>query len=474
MPTMSAAVNVDTVLDQQRISPAHVGILILLFLALMVDGYDILVVGYALPPIAHSLHVHPEALTGVFVAQQFGLLLGALIVGPLADRFGRRTLLLTCIGISTVATLLTTQAATVTELMIARFVSAIFFSAIIPSCIALASEVAPKRIKAGLVATVFSGYTAGVFIAAFFQAFVLEAYGWQGAFWLGGMLGAVVFVILLPLLPESIRYRAQRDPGDPRIGKALSRFDRNLKFSGTERFVLDGATDKKPNAPVLELFRKGLITPTLLLWTTYIGIFTVSHLSGAWNTTVLHDLGGLSFKYLASMAALATVAGIIATISSGFIIDKFGPARTMPVFFIAGAASLTGYALINLHTPMFYVVGTLTAFFINCGLGSVNVLGALLYPSRIRATGVSWATGAGRLGGMIGPIAGGLMLAQHWGLATIYLVEGTPLFVAALATLLIGRWVPSRGRREAAEAALIAPAPFELVSFPASLGPRKE
>jgi AAHS family 4-hydroxybenzoate transporter-like MFS transporter len=307
----------------------------------------------------------------------------------------------------------------------------------------MSSEVAPGRIKAGIVAIVFGGYSGGNFINAFVQAFVLDAYGWQGAFWMGGVLGIVLFVVLLVFLPESIRFRAGRNSADPEIGRALCKFDPTLRFSGEERFVLDEVKKKKQHAPVVSLFKDGLLVPTLLLWLTYIAVFTVSHLSGAWNTTVLHNMAGLSFKYLASMTALATIAGIFGTMTSGFVIDRFGPVRAMPFFFIGAAIFHAAFGLINLNSAMFYVVGVLSSYFSNSGLGSVNVLGAILYSSRIRATGVSWATGAGRFGGMLGPIIGGGMLAAQWNITTIYLVVGTPLFIAAFAIIAMGWSAPA-------------------------------
>ena len=389
--------NVDSFLDKQKVGAAHLKIIALIVVAMMLDGYDILVLGWTLPAVAQSMHVKPQALTGVFVAQQFGLLCGTLFMGPLADRFGRRTVLLTCITIFTALTLATTQVSSPGVFLVIRFISSLFFSAVIPNAIALSSEVAPSRLRAGAVSVVFCGYTAGSFVGASVQAWVLGPFGWQGAFWTGGALGVAVLILLFFFLPESIRFRVQRNGRDPAVARELQAMDPTLKLTGDEEFVLNQAPAKKVRAPVASLFTDGLLTPTLLLWIAYIGVFTVTHIVGSWNVTVLHNLGHLPYKYLASVTATSTTFGIIGTGASGFIIDRFGPSRTMPVFFIAAALCIACYGIIDLHSPIIYLVAAGTSFFSNSGLGAINALGALLYPSRIRATGVSWAAGAGRL-----------------------------------------------------------------------------
>ncbi|MDB5690684.1 MAG: pcaK 3, partial [Sphingomonas bacterium] len=229
--------DIDAFLDAQPIGKAHVGLILLLVLAMLLDGYDIFVVGMVLPFLARDMGVAPAALTSVFVVQQFGLLIGTFLVGPLSDRFGRRTTLLVSIAALTLLTLATTQVGTPAELIGIRFASALFFAGVIPNCIALSSELAPSRWRAAIVGIVFCGFTGGHFIGAFVQAFMLEAYGWQSAFWLGGVLGVAVFACLLLFLPESIRFRVRRDPRDPRIPRALRKIASGVTLAGDEQFA---------------------------------------------------------------------------------------------------------------------------------------------------------------------------------------------------------------------------------------------
>ena len=435
----SRTFDVDAFLDSRKVGWPHLKIIILLVLAMMVDGYDIFVTGYTLPVLAKGLGVAPQALTGVFVLQQFGLLIGTFIVGPIADRIGRRTTLLVAMACFSVCTLAVTQVTDVSQFLAIRFISSIFFSAVIPNSIALSSELAPKRLRAGAVSLVFCGYTGGNFIGAIVQAWFLEPYGWQSAFWIGGLLPLAVLALLFVFLPESIRFRALRNPTDRRIGGLLRRIDPSLKFDGSERFLVHTPSAAAPKAPVVALFGPGLLRQTLLLWCAFSTTFVVSHLIGSWNTTVLHNLGGLSLQRLALIASFSTTAGIIGTGSSGFIMDRFGPSRVLPLFLAGAAIAIACLGIVDLRSPAVFVVAMASGYFSNSGLGALNALGALIYPPRMRATGVSWAAGAGRLGGMLGPAIGGFMLAQHWGLQAIYLCTGAPALLAAVAILFIGR-----------------------------------
>ncbi len=450
--TQPRTFDVNGFLDEQRVGPTHVLIVALLILTMAVDGYDIFLIGIILPALAEGLRVEPETLTVVFVMQQLGLLIGNFLVGTVADRIGRRVTLLWCLLIFGSLTLATMYATTIPQLVVLRFVAGIFFSGVIPNSISLVSEIMPKRLRAGAVSVAFSGYTGGILIGSTVQAWLLP-FGWQAAFVVGGTLPLVLVVVLYFSLPESLRYLANRRPRDPRIPRLLRRIDPKLVFDGSEQFVIREEKVVAEKMPVLELFRPGRVATTLLLWVGFHMAFVVSNLFGAWKTTVLHDFGGLAFTRIALLMAVQSVAGIAGTITSGFVMDRYGPTRVLPVYLAAASLATAAVAFTDLSSAWTLAAFVAFGYFSNGGLSGINALASISYPSRIRATGISWAHGAGRAGAMIGPALGGALIARDVGVAGVFLITAIPQMLAAIAIFALWRLGARGGDRPLSAAA---------------------
>jgi len=438
---MARIIAVSEVLDRQPLRAAHIGIVLLLTITMLVDGYDVSIVGDILPAMAKGLDVPPQALTSNFVVQQFGMFIGTFLVGPVVDRFGRRRVLLICLGVIAALTYVTSHITAVWQLDALRFTTGLFLAGVIPACISLASEIAPARYKAAFVTVIFIGYTMGNLVAAWVQGWALSRFGWESAFLIGAVLPFALVFLLTWKLPESILFLAHRNPADPRIGHQLKRLDPTLELDGTERFVLDqahsakapaGATRRGRFASVVSLFQHGQLRTTLLLWAGYSMAFMVTHILSSWRTTYLHVIEGITIERIALITAFSVVASILGLLTSGLLIDRFGAHRMIPFYFLGSAVAIASVGLVDLHTWMLFVPFLAVAFFGNSAVGGLNAFATMIYPTSSRATGVSWGAGAGRLGGMIGPAIGGLFLTWHWGISTIYFVTAIPMLIAAL------------------------------------------
>jgi MFS transporter, AAHS family, 4-hydroxybenzoate transporter len=444
---MTKVFHLDEFLDSRPLSFMHMKIILLLALTMLIDGYDIFAVGYVLPILAKSLHVEPHALTSTLVLQQAGLLVGSVILGPVADKFGRKTTLLGSVACFAVCSILTTQATTLGTFMAIRIVSSLFLSGVIPNTVALASEMAPKKRRAAAVSITFCGYTGGSFLGGLVQAFILKSFGWQGAFWIGGILPLIIFPILLWQLPESLRFLARNDQQDPRIAPILQKLDPRLTLSGRERFVARDPLANRGKAVPADALFKGILLPlTLLLWTAYAMGFMVSHVLGSWNTTVLNTVAGIPMQSLSVVIAASSVAGIVGTGTIGLVMDIFGPARTLMFYFFGEVVALAVLAVSDVHSSQLIFLFMATSYFNAAALSGLNAFAATLYPSRIRATGVAWSSGAGRAGAMFGPLFGGFMLEHHFGLTPIYLTTAVPALVAALSICIVWRLPHSEAR----------------------------
>jgi len=430
--------DVNAFLDGRKVGRAHVLVVSLLILTMMVDGYDIFLVGIVLSALAADFGVSPAALTVVFVTQQFGLLLGNFVVGPIADRVGRRVTLLWCLAIFGLLTLVAAGAENVAQLIVLRFVAGVFFSGVIPNAIALVSEIMPARLRATSVSITFAGYTGGAtLIGAPVLAWLLP-HGWQLAFVVGGALPLVLAAVLWFALPESLRFLAGRDAGDARIPRLLARVDPTLSFDGSERFVVRGEPPGA-RAPILALFHERRWVTTLLLWVGFHMAFVVSNLFGAWKITVLGTLGGLPDTRIAMLMAVQGAAGVVGTLTSGLVMDRLGPTRVLGAY-LAGAALATAVvAVIDLRSASMIPAFLAFGYFANGGLSGINALASISYPSQIRATGISWAHSAGRAGAMIGPLLGGAMIARGMGVAGVFSITAIPQALAAAAIFALWR-----------------------------------
>jgi AAHS family 4-hydroxybenzoate transporter-like MFS transporter len=423
-------------INNRRLGAVQITVMLLCAAIMTVDGYDVFVMGFLLQPVAQSFGVPPAAITSVFVVQSVGLALGTWIVSPLADRYGRRRLLLASAVLFGLLTLATTQARAVNELVALRFAAGLFYGSLIPNAIALTVEYAPERLRATMVNWMFIGYTAGAASGGAVAAFLVGQYGWQSAFWVGGLVPLCFAVILYFALPESIRFCVLRNERDPRIPGLLRRIDPGLALTGTERFTL--AEPAASGTPVAALFRDDRAAITLLIWLAYFMNILVITVLGAFLPTFLRNFGALSLERAAGITSFYSISGIAAMLVYGRLIDLYGASRVITLTGIVAAAAVASLGLIDLQSPLIYVVTFFVGAGVIAGQGGLHALSSMTYPTRMRATGVGWAVGAGRVGGMLGPLLGGAALAGHWAALPSFLAAGAPMLMVAVATFLIG------------------------------------
>jgi AAHS family 4-hydroxybenzoate transporter-like MFS transporter len=423
-------------IDDRGIGTLQFTVMLLCAIIMMADGYDVFVMGFLLQPIARSFGVAPATITSVFVLQSLGLALGSWIVSPLADRYGRRPLLLACALLLGLLTLATTQAGSVRALEALRFGAGLFYGALIPNAIAITVEYAPGRLRASMVSWMFIGYTGGAAAGGAVAALLVANYGWPSAFWVGGLVPLGVAAILYLALPESIRFCVQSNARDPGIPALLRRIDPALALTGGERFVLDESAPT--GMPVAALFRDGRAVITSLLWLAYFMNILVITVLGAFLPTFLRNFGGFSLEHAAAITSFYSISGIAAMLVYGRLIDLYGAAKVLTLTGIVATIAVAALGLIDLQSNWLYVVVFFVVAGVIAGQGGLHALSCMIYPTRVRATGVGWAVGAGRIGGIVGPMLGGAALAGQWAAFPSFLTAGLPMLLVALATFLIG------------------------------------
>ncbi len=227
-----------TISDEQKTGLTHVRIVVLCFLMLFLDGIDNLGIAYVAPALSHAWHLTRGALGPVFTAGVAGVAIGALVTGPIADRFGRRPTTIVTVIYFALLTLLVTQASNLTELIILRFFAGLGLGSLVPMAVVIASEFAPRRTRARLVTLASCGYAIGAASGGLIAAQIVPIYGWQGMFYLGGVLPLFLAAAMYLWLPEFVRLQALRPGNDASIARTLATINPALSFPSDVKFTL--------------------------------------------------------------------------------------------------------------------------------------------------------------------------------------------------------------------------------------------
>jgi AAHS family 4-hydroxybenzoate transporter-like MFS transporter len=450
--SISAAVpevNVPELIDQQKIGAFQIRIAVLCAAVVFMDGFDAQAIGYVAPTLSKAWSLKPGELGPVFSAGLFGLMLGALTFSPLADRIGRKPVIIFCTLWFGVASLLTVTADSTTSLLAWRFITGLGLGGAMPNPIALTCEYAPQRSRATMIMLMFVGFSLGSAVGGAIAAQLVPSYGWQSVFWLGGIFPILLAPILIFWLPESIRLLALRGSQNDYVAGLIKQINPALEFAPGTRFI---APEERPEGfQVGHLFTEGRALATVLIWVMFFTNLLVLYFCATWLPTVINNTG-VSVRLAVIATALFQVGGIVGTLVLAVLIERFGPYRVLagayfPAALLIAAIGQAG-STIELIIPAVFAAGF-------CVVGAqigANALTATFYPTFIRSTGVGWALGIGRIGSIIGPLLGGLMLALQWHIPTIFLAGAVPVLIACAAVLAMGQ-LPTSAKTAAAVAA---------------------
>ncbi len=431
---MAAGVDIDEVLDTARLRAIHWRTLVMCTVAMMIDGYDLYLVGWILPALSDSFHVSRVALTPVLLIQQAAMLLSAVFVAPLADRSGRRKLLLVCLTGTALFSACAAFSANPTQFTVWRVLTGLCAAAVVPNLVTLSSEIAPRRLRATFATITVCGAQGGTLIGAAMQAFILPRYGWVGALFLGAALSAVIVPVVLLWLPESPRFMVRRNSADPRLPRLLAQLDPTLD-PGTPLYTAT-ACRVAPGGRVSVLLGEGRRLSTILLWCAFVASFLFIGQWSSWSTTVFKDVLHMDWKSVAAMTSLYSTLGVVGTLSIGFAIDRFGFRAVLPRTYALAFLGAIGVGVAAPGNAMFVFLGMMGLFQISSQAG-LAALSPTLYPPTHKATAVGWAYGAGRIGAIIGPASGSALIQIHGGPLETFAGLGVPLLFASVLLLFL-------------------------------------
>jgi MFS transporter, AAHS family, 4-hydroxybenzoate transporter len=447
LTTSVAPINATAFLDRQRFSRHHWTVLGFSALMNIVDAFDVYIVAFVLVPIATAFGVSPAAVTPMLIAQQVGLTLSTYLLAPFGDRFGRRPITLACIAGFGLLTLSLSVANSILMLSVIRFFAGLMLGAVVSNVTALMFEVSPRSRRSLTVTTIGAFPSMSVLIASAVSVALVPRFGWQSVFVVGGIAPLLLLPFIWAYYPESVRFRIARNPEDPRIVRDLRRFDPSADFGKHPRFTVD---DAPVQHPVLALFRDGRLRQTLALWVLYFCVGLLVTVFGSFLPSLLHLNGGLSLQTASKLLGVFALGGACCPLY-GLLMDRKGSRAVLIGIYAVATVAIALLAIIDLHSlPLWIAVAVIGGATIPGSAGVLNAVGAILYPTQMRVTGLSWGSGALRIGGIVAPVLGGVMLAQHWSLMNVFLTLDA---FAAIALIAASSLRP----REAKEAAIPAP-----------------
>lgn len=422
--------DVNEVIDGARFTRFHWMVMCLCALLLIFDGYDLFIYGVVLPVLMQQWQLTPVQAGALGSYALFGMMFGAFVFGPLADRIGRKKGIACSFVLFSAATVLSGFATTPTEFGIYRFVAGLGCGGLMPNAVALMNEYAPRRARSTLVAIMFSGYSLGGVLCAGLGIYMLPRFGWQSMFFVAA-LPLLLLPVILWKLPESVGFLLRQG----RHGQAramLGHVAPGLRLGADTELVQSGA--KAAGVPMLDLFKQGRTLGTLMIWLSFFCCLLMVYALGSWLPKLMAN-AGYSLGSSLSFLLVLNFGGVVGAIAGGWLGDRFSLPKVVVAYFALGTASI---ALLGFNSPM-PVLYLLIAVAGATTIGTQILLyanTAQFYPLSIRSTGLGWASGVGRLGAIVGPLLGGSLVAAALPLKMNFLAFAVPGLVAALAVCL--------------------------------------
>lgn len=365
-----------------------------------------------------------------------GVMIGTLVSGPIADRYGRRIPVIASIFVFGLFTLLLSTSHSYNELVIYRFLTGLGLGGVLPNMTTLASEYAPKRLRGSAILMMISGTPTGSVTSALLGSVVVPIWGWQAFLYIGSIRPIVLALVLIKALPESLMFLVTKGADPGRVARLLNRIAPDLACDENTRFEISEVQQK--GAPIRQLFVEGRTTNPLLIWVIYFTNFAVFMLPYSWLVSILRR-SGLPLSLALVLTSLFALGGIVGLWIDGYFTDRFGIRVPLVVCYVGSFVLMAVFGVIagTKSTLLLGVVTFVLGSFIYASQGGAHVLAASLFPTSVRSTAVGFASTVGRLGSILSPAVGGMMMVAHWGFPKMFFLGGLAGLVGAIAIVAI-------------------------------------
>lgn len=442
MTPSSGTLDIAALIDGQPLSAFQVRVLALVGCLVLMDGLDVQEIGFVAPALLRSWSLEPAALGPIFGAGLLGMLAGSMSLSVLADRIGRRPVLIGATFFFALCVLATAATRSVPQMVALRFLTGVGIGGVMGNAVTLASEYCPGARRASLLMVISCGFTGGAMLGGLLAAVLIPRVGWQSVFIVGGVLPLGVALLLLRELPESLQLLLVRGADRGRIEHWLQRLAPHIVVDSTTVFVR-AEIAAGGGGSVLDLFREGRGARSLLLWAvSFANLLNLFFLAN-WLPLLAARMG-----YSSSLGVLLgttlQAGGMLGALILGPLIDRVGFYRVLAPAFLLGAVMIAAIGRPDLPVTIVFAVVLLAGVAIVGGQPGINALATVVYPTKLRATGVGWCLGVGRAGSIAGPVIAAQLIAGHWSSEQMFMLAAVPAALSSVMTWGMARMGPGR------------------------------
>jgi len=438
--------------DEARFNRFHGLVLFWCALIIIFDGYDLAVAGIALPSIMKEMGVSATNAGFMVSSALFGMMFGAIFLGTIADRIGRRWAIAICIALFSVFTAAAGFTHDPLSFSAMRFLAGLGIGGVMPNVVAQMTEYSPRKIRSTMVTLMFSGYAVGGMLAALIGKGMIEAYGWSSVFIAAG-LPVLLIPFILKSMPESMPFLI-RSNRLPELKVIASRLDPSYRPDDGDHFALP-REDRAASAPIRRLFQEGRGFSTLMFWIAFFMCLFMVYALSSWLTKLMAS-AGYSLGSALTFVLVLNFGAMLGAVGGGWLADRFHIKYVLVGMYLLAAVSISllGYPVST--GLLFLLVGLAGASTIGTQIVTYAYVGQF-YPMAVRATGIGWASGIGRSGAILAPIVIGTLVGMALPLEQNFMAIAIPAVIAAVAVAFIDHGRSTGGRRAAEPEAAVTP-----------------
>ncbi|PLT32716.1 aromatic acid/H+ symport family MFS transporter [Bacillus sp. V5-8f] len=421
------SININRMIDESKFNRFHGLVLFWCAFVIVFDGYDLVVYGSVAPVLMKDWGLTPIQTGSLASYALFGIMIGALFFGPLADKIGRKNVIMICVVIFSVFTVLNGFANNPTEFGVFRFLAGLGFGGVMPNAVALMTEYSPKSLKSLLTTLMFSGYCVGGMLSAALGIMLIPNFGWESVFFVAG-IPLLSLPLMYKYMPESIAFLLAKNKTEE-VGKILCKV--NPAYTPQKDDHYEMIIPAKTGNTVAQLFKGGRALSTVMIWITFSMCLLMMYGLNTWLPKIMEQAGyglGSSIMFL----LVLNFGAIFGAVFGGWAADRWNTRNVMIIFFMVAVTALTLLGF-KFNTFVLYALIAVAGATTTGTQIIAYAFAAQYYPTEIRSTGVGWASGIGRWGAIMGPMMGGFLITLNLPTQQYFLAYAIPGVIAAIA-----------------------------------------